>query len=220
VAKQGRTVLFVSHNMAAVQQLCTTSILLKAGEIEVMGATGSVIAHYYSDTAISQLDANLRSVIRSGTGEAKVTSIALRTGDGEVRYPTTGDDLLVQLEIETERNLKGIALCIVIFNSANERIIDANTNLAGTKVDLFAGEVSKWAFHLRNVRLRPDQYRILTFIGIHNFQSIDHIERALTFEVTSSSSDFDETIDYPSSYRCAFEIRRLSLESEGLLQNA
>jgi lipopolysaccharide transport system ATP-binding protein len=46
VARQGRTVLFVSHNMAAIRTLCTDAILLRSGRVEMIGASDPVIAHY------------------------------------------------------------------------------------------------------------------------------------------------------------------------------
>ena len=46
VASQGRTVLFVSHNMAAVQRLCSRTLWLKSGEVVEDGPTGSVVSHY------------------------------------------------------------------------------------------------------------------------------------------------------------------------------
>ena len=46
VAKQGRTILFVSHNMAAVSQLCSTVILLESGRIATRGAARQVVGDY------------------------------------------------------------------------------------------------------------------------------------------------------------------------------
>ncbi len=46
VAKEGRTVLFVSHNMSAIRMLCSTSILFSAGEMEILGSTENVIGKY------------------------------------------------------------------------------------------------------------------------------------------------------------------------------
>ena len=50
VAHSGRTVLFVSHNMSAIEELCPQSILLKNGRVERSGPTQQVIAHYLSST--------------------------------------------------------------------------------------------------------------------------------------------------------------------------
>jgi lipopolysaccharide transport system ATP-binding protein len=51
VARQGRTVLFVSHNMAAVRNLCSQAILLRDGRAELAGPTDDVIAHYLASDA-------------------------------------------------------------------------------------------------------------------------------------------------------------------------
>lgn len=47
-AKEGRTVLFVSHNMAAVQQLCSRCVLLNNGYVRLISDSNTVVAHYYS----------------------------------------------------------------------------------------------------------------------------------------------------------------------------
>jgi lipopolysaccharide transport system ATP-binding protein len=50
IAGQGRTVIFVSHNMEAVKNLCTRSILFKDGRIEAYGSVNDVIARYLGNT--------------------------------------------------------------------------------------------------------------------------------------------------------------------------
>ncbi|MDB9521104.1 ABC transporter ATP-binding protein [Dolichospermum circinale CS-1225] len=55
VGKQGRTVLFVSHNMTALRSLCDRSILLKLGSVLCQGETNKVISQYL-DTVITSLD--------------------------------------------------------------------------------------------------------------------------------------------------------------------
>ena len=74
VGKEGRTVLFVSHNMGTVLQLCNRCILLKAGEIELMGDTENVVTHYYNSSTITYLgkgnenkDIYLKSIETYGT---------------------------------------------------------------------------------------------------------------------------------------------------------
>jgi lipopolysaccharide transport system ATP-binding protein len=51
VSRAGRTILFVSHNMAAIQQMCERVLLLDAGRLREEGAPASVIAHYLSDAS-------------------------------------------------------------------------------------------------------------------------------------------------------------------------
>jgi lipopolysaccharide transport system ATP-binding protein len=51
VAKEGRTVLFVSHNLGAVRSLCTRGVVLGDGAVQFDGATGDAIAHYLAGAA-------------------------------------------------------------------------------------------------------------------------------------------------------------------------
>ena len=48
---EGRTVLFVSHDMSSISRLCPKSILLKNGSVEFLGETSKVIEHYLSDNS-------------------------------------------------------------------------------------------------------------------------------------------------------------------------
>jgi len=54
VARQDRTVLFVSHSMATVQQLCGRALLLSSGVLEYDGETGAAIERYFGDVRSSR----------------------------------------------------------------------------------------------------------------------------------------------------------------------
>lgn len=53
VAKQGRTVLFVSHNMSAVSNICSKVVLLRGGKIKLEGNTDFVIKEYLNDSSVA-----------------------------------------------------------------------------------------------------------------------------------------------------------------------
>ncbi len=75
VAGEGRTVLFVSHNMAAVENLCQRSIMLQAGKIEADGGSVSVVQEYL-DLARKTINNNIDLLTlteRSGSGLVKLT---------------------------------------------------------------------------------------------------------------------------------------------------
>jgi lipopolysaccharide transport system ATP-binding protein len=56
--KQGRTILFVSHNMSAIQRLCKKTILIEKGEVKMVGPTDKVIDHYLNGSKRSDKDAS------------------------------------------------------------------------------------------------------------------------------------------------------------------
>jgi lipopolysaccharide transport system ATP-binding protein len=81
VARSGRTVLFVSHNMAAIASLCTKCIVIDRGRLTFEGCPEDAISHYLSTT--SQDDPQLLNrADRLGTGDIRVTEIKVRDVDG------------------------------------------------------------------------------------------------------------------------------------------
>lgn len=73
--KEGRTILFVSHNMAAIEQLCKRCILLEKGEVKMIGETDKVISTYLNiNSNAFSLPLSLRKD-RQGSGIVKFTDI-------------------------------------------------------------------------------------------------------------------------------------------------
>jgi lipopolysaccharide transport system ATP-binding protein len=97
----GRTVLFVSHNMAAVQTLCTTAVLIEDGMLSFKGSATEVVTKYLqSNYNISQKPIYQRSD-RKGAGQIKFESLTLKDKSGkQLLYGTTGDDLYFQLKFK------------------------------------------------------------------------------------------------------------------------
>jgi lipopolysaccharide transport system ATP-binding protein len=102
VTEQGRTVLFVSHNMATIANLCPRSILLKDGKIIQSGPTGEIIDSYLK--ALSGLAntsvANRKD--RQGLGQIRVTEIAVYARSGELlEYPRSGQDVIFRMRYQS-----------------------------------------------------------------------------------------------------------------------
>jgi len=109
VKDQGRTVLFVSHNMAAVQSLCNKTLLFNNGKIKEFGKTEAVISKYikgvYKDTKVSLSDKK-----RSGNGEIKITDFWIENPIGQrTKSPKSGGKYKFIFQYECHRGTtKGI----------------------------------------------------------------------------------------------------------------
>jgi len=92
----GRSVLFVSHNMAAVENLCTRAIWIDEGQIREDGETRTIIQSYMSTFAEAhQAEKDLSRIeMRRGSGEIKYTGIEFLTADGQPQPVTRGGDAL------------------------------------------------------------------------------------------------------------------------------
>lgn len=100
VATSGRTVLFVSHNAAAVESLCTRGIVLDKGKLVFDGTQTQAIEYYAASRASQGTDLKDRTD-RTGSGEVRAVSIELRNSRGErVAVPRSGDDVEVVIKFE------------------------------------------------------------------------------------------------------------------------
>lgn len=122
--KSGRTILFVSHNMSAIQNLCQRCILLKNGQIEMIGETEEVIRKYLSDkTNLSHISLKDRKD-RKGKGDIKFTDIKVINSNGS-EIIKSGDKLKIILEYTSnfKEKIKNIQILITLYNQINMPIL-------------------------------------------------------------------------------------------------
>jgi len=105
VAKAGRTVLFVSHNMAAVENLCGRGVVLEQGKVIFAGEQTRAISHYL-ESVNKNFDSNLKGrTDRAGSGEVRVTAIEIKDPDGKPLYNAmSGQDVDIHFHFETSQN--------------------------------------------------------------------------------------------------------------------
>jgi lipopolysaccharide transport system ATP-binding protein len=101
VAGHGRTVLFVSHNMAAVTALCTRAVLLEHGQLVESGATRDVTGAYLRRGKDASTTPLAERTDRGGPGDLRFTSITLEDENGDpVTSTPSGGGVTVRLEYE------------------------------------------------------------------------------------------------------------------------
>lgn len=97
---EGRTVLFVSHNMAAVRNLCKSAVLLENGSVKNIGTVNEIVKEYISDNK-SIATEDLRTwEKRKGDGRVQFQSVYVTDTDGNVLTTVlTGSDVVFNFEI-------------------------------------------------------------------------------------------------------------------------
>jgi lipopolysaccharide transport system ATP-binding protein len=102
VAGEGRTVLFVSHSMPSVQQLCSSGMVLSRGIVEFQGSIDQTIARYVgSFQRVTQQSLRARRD-RSGDGKLRIVDVTLHDQDGtEVGAVICGQPLRLRLHYES-----------------------------------------------------------------------------------------------------------------------
>ncbi len=130
VASTGRTILFVSHNMASIQNLCDKCLYLKDGQMVTYGKTEDVIPVYLRASQEVQLLKLSDRTDRSGTGKLKFTSFNLKNKQGEnVVAAHCGDYLNFEIEIDATTDLSNVIFSLGIDDNMGQRVAHYNNEL-------------------------------------------------------------------------------------------
>jgi lipopolysaccharide transport system ATP-binding protein len=210
VSRAGRTIVLVSHNMAAINSLCTRCVLLERGGIAFDGQTDGATARYYAESMkIGTQGKDLLQRPRAeGNGKAFFSSIAITplSPDGEeleAAYP--GCNLQIEIGLDCISSFADYNLAVIFYDSNGYRVIDTNTGQKGQFVSLRAGQKGRATFLLREVLLKPGTYFVGLWLGRDGVEHIDHIEHAVTFHVIESEETSRHSVIYPGVYLCRFE---------------
>ncbi len=208
VARAGRTVVLVSHNMGAINALCSRCVILDNGGVEFDGSTGEATARYYAESLNVVKGSDLSTRRREGNGKARFTSINIQpvsaAGDPlENAYP--GCDLSVEVIVECYARFAHSNLAVIFYDSSGSRVIDTNTAQKGEFVSLSAGQTARARFLLREVLLRPGQYLVGLWLGRAEMETIDDVEYATSLDFIESEETSRHTETFPGMYLCRFE---------------
>lgn len=129
VARAGRTVLFVSHNMTAVKALCPKTILLNQGVIELEGSTREVVQHYLGTDKVTSGQVSWPAHQRPGNRSFKLNSVTLKTLEGS---PTSSVEIskgaFVEIDFEVIEEGAQAGFSLVLFDSEVNHLFDSLSN--------------------------------------------------------------------------------------------
>jgi len=126
VARGGRTVLFVSHNMAAIQRLCTRALLLDGGRVVADGATSDVTARYLSG------DARPTFVAAARTGEPQIVYVGLKDTAGRpVIRPLITAPLVIEIGYVLPHVAPGTCVGIGLLTADGAAVFSSDSRDAG-----------------------------------------------------------------------------------------
>jgi lipopolysaccharide transport system ATP-binding protein len=184
VAKEGRTVLFVSHNMGAIKSLCSRAIFLKAGNVACDGSVDHVVDTYLmTGTEMSTTGLVADDTPRIGTGKAKIRSVQLaHVSPRQVSQLYFREPLRMTVSLDVITDIQD-AFIEVNISTLDGIYVVFSTSMDGGKppVHLTRGRYEVDADF--DVVLLPGRYSI--GLGIHHIDgtTIDFVQRVLDFAV-------------------------------------
>ena len=182
VAHSGRTVLFVSHNMGAIERLCRRGILLEGGRVSFVGSQTEAITCYLD--RVVQRRVLARDEARSGNGLVRVNAIEFRNEYGQcVEQLRSGQDIKVHLAYEgaTPQIHGRVHVGITVKNTEGLTVFSLSTRMLGVN---FTDLPSSGSFVCRIPRLPlPASDYLLGYAVKLNEDYADTISDATRFTV-------------------------------------
>lgn len=214
VARAGRTIILVSHSMAAINSLCSRCVLMEQGGVTFDGSTAAATARYYAESlSLARSGSDLSDRAREGNGKARFRSITIRPRNsaGEIlETAIPGCDLDIEVKLECKEDFSECLLAVIFYDSNGYRVVDTNTAQQGEFISLKSGEKVQANFLLRDVLLRPGQYYVGAWLGRQAMETVDHVENAIVLDVAAGEESKQHSIVYPGVYLCRFE-KRISI---------
>ena len=189
ISTEGRTVLFVSHNMAAIRSLCGRGILLAKGEKIFEGSAGECVDRYLSEvTQNATNEVDLTSFRRAKGVETslKIGKVRLASPDGRPLV-RAGEPLEVELVFTAGEPLEDLVVGVNVTSADNVSIMECRSSHSYGAIERLAeGEYSIKCRIEENI-LSPGLY--LLNVGARcASKPLDHVPQAMTFEVYSDET--------------------------------
>lgn len=157
VAGHGRTVLFVSHNMNAVKQLCTRSICLENGRLTKAGRTDEVVSYYFGSAVGDQSHAGFRVLPENGNEPFQIRKVALVNSGGAVTSEfSVSEDIYIELDLSVKEEMRGLYGYLTVTKIDGTLMIEMDNTELGKNV-------------LSN--LQPGEYKLRICLSSHVFSS-------------------------------------------------
>ena len=188
VASGGKTVLFVSHNMQSVEQLCTRACVIEKGELAMVGDVQEAITEYfgaYSNTTFDENSFIGNEKLRRGNGHVRFSQIQLQNEQGqETTSITKGERARIQFAVKAKDAVDQLRVLVSIQSGLTRQEV---TSIDEVILDekLAAGSSKSFAIEFDTSRFRQGIYPLYFWLGddenrSHVYDVIDNATRPLS----------------------------------------
>jgi ABC-type polysaccharide/polyol phosphate transport system ATPase subunit len=179
--QEGGTIVFVSHDPAAVERVCDRALLLEHGRCVQTGSSGEVVRAYHRRLVQASAQA-VASVNGGGAGgPVRVHEVRAVGGDGSVRERfTEGEPVALEVWLWAENGLEG-GRVTVGFRDSGGQTLGSQT---AEGVRLRPGQLERLRLHFPGLPLREGRFFVDVALGAADSEAeLDHAERALELSV-------------------------------------
>ena len=212
--EQGKTTIFVSHDLGSVKTMCQNVVMMDRGEVLEQGDAESVSDAYLKrikdrgNERLSMMSRGETEYPRWGTGEIDVTAMGMFDEAGENSHVfQTGRPFAVRLEYKANKETHKPVFGLGIYRSDGTYVNGSNHHWRNEPIELSsvpAGEEGTVEMSFESMPLLAGQYYLTTFLYDHSKAAptaIDHREHAITFEVVDGAKHQHGLLYLPTRWR-------------------
>ena len=181
---QGRTVLFVSHNMASVSSLCTKGIVLVNGSVKYSGEIDECVDYYLNDNTFQGNNSylNISKIEKSDILEIQV----LKEGKSSSNF-RFDEKICLNFKIYHHYKDKNVFLSFTVIDQKKIKIFSSEIELE----NISSGHFKKdFKVEIPKAVLVPNNYTITVALHIPNIRFIKFLESIVSFGIEETGSDF------------------------------
>jgi lipopolysaccharide transport system ATP-binding protein len=184
-AGEGRTVVFISHNLASVRGLCNRALMLSGGRVVATGSAEEVVDAYAGDV-LSETSRSLRDRgNRVGSGKLRYTDLRLERGGEVIDSPASGGefDIVASFETADGRPMDNVNFGVTVTGQGEQQpLLNLYSETAGVRFHQVParGEVR---CHIDRCPLPAGQYVVGVWSDVRQ-QMLDAVPRAADLTVT------------------------------------
>lgn len=187
VAKEGRTVLFVSHNLGAITQLCGRAVQLEKGRLKRSGSAGEVVSAYLSSVAGTELKSSWSDESSKPNGaDVRFKSARLLSSDEQPLSMTSfHESLQAEIVYEVKIPLRNLSITCLLYDSMNNLVFESmDTDMPEWNGCVREPDIYRATAKIPSRLLRPGRYQISFSAFIEGVRVIARLDRVLAFDVS------------------------------------
>ena len=180
---EGRTVLFVSHNLHAIEAICSSVSVIESGHQILLGPSSEGIKKYREDT----LGLRVRKALRTGqSSEVEIISFGFQSNRGiltESKLIQIGEPLAFTLVLQSHKPVSALSVAINLKKDGIDLISHLTEEDGGLLINLEEGAKVTVNITTDSIYFAPGMYSADIWIGRNHLEELQKIEDALQFEV-------------------------------------
>ena len=179
IGTQGRTILFVSHNMSAIRSICKQALIVEKGKVVAQGEIDATVDRYLSQLNVSQTSGD---VVETKTFSVRSVNVVSAAGP----VIKTFDPVQVKVQFVPKSEIRDPGLYVSFLTMDSRRLTGLDLKDFMTTAPLPAGEPAELGFTIESLPLMPGAYQVEIHLKDMSRNLIEIVPQTFEFEVAET----------------------------------